>query len=60
MKLTEEEQKKRDEIEDQFMLLTTLSLVQDFLKDKREKESQQTTEQTAAAKPQSKEKSTEV
>jgi hypothetical protein len=50
MKLSEEEQKERDDIEDRFILLTTLSLVQDYLKDKREKEAlQQQQQQTGQA-----------
>jgi hypothetical protein len=62
MKLTEQEQKERDEIQDRFLLVQVLSLVRDYLQDKREKEKQQT-EQTAPVKPKAeskKEKSSEV
>jgi hypothetical protein len=57
--LTEEEKKYRDDLEDRFLLVQVLSLVKDYLQDKREKEKQQ----TAPAKPKAgskKEKSSEV
>ncbi|HTC64942.1 MAG TPA: hypothetical protein VK709_19025 [Candidatus Saccharimonadales bacterium] len=59
--MTEEEKKYRDDLEDRFLLVQVLSLVRDYLQDKREK--QQIAEQTSRAKPKTesiKEKSSEV
>jgi hypothetical protein len=54
--MTEEEQKLRDDIEDRFILLTTLSLVRDYLETKNEAEAgqpakHQSAQQTAPVKP---------